>query len=184
MKKRVILLSLAAFAAASGALAHDKDKDKVIKVERKKTCVCSFDGTGGPEGYLVPSPPPPPPPPGAPVPPHGAATWEMQLPDGDVKVYRHRSGGPGEERMFVYKIRTREDDADTNRDGKITRKEFEKEAQRRFKELDRNNNGVLERDEARPPLPPLPPMPPMPAAPAAPPAPPVPPVPPMPDDED
>jgi hypothetical protein len=170
---------LAAFAAASGALAHDKDKDKVIKVEKKKTCVCSFDGAGGPEGFPVP-----PPPPGAPVPPHGA-TWEMQLPEGegDVKIYRHKGGAPGEQRMFVYKIRTR-DDADTNKDGRITRKEFEKEAQRRFKELDRDDDGVLDRSEAQPPMPPMPPLPPMPATPAVPPAPPMPPVPPLPADED
>lgn len=182
MNKRVVLLSLAAAVAASTASAHDKDKDKVYKVERKKTCVCSFDGEGGPEGFAVP---PPPPPPGAPPPPN--ASWEMQLPDGgDVKVYRHKGGAPGEERMFVYRVRTR-DDADANKDGRITRKEFTREAERRFNELDRDDNGVLERDEARPPMPPMPPLPPMPAMPARPampPVPPVPPVPPMPDDDE
>jgi hypothetical protein len=85
------------------------------------------------------------------------------------------SSGDGEERVVIIRRERHErDDADTNKDGKVSRREFLKKAEDRFERLDRNGDGSLDKTEAHPPMPPLPPIPGVPPIPPVPPAPPVP----------
>jgi hypothetical protein len=95
--------------------------------------------------------------------------------DVDVQVF---NDGKTEKRVVIVRTKMGSDGADENKDGKVSRKEFLARAEKHFAELDRDKNGVLEKDELHPPMPPLPPLPPGVAP--LPPVPPVPPVPPAP----
>ena len=148
MKTTHGLLMIAAACLSQTASAGE------TKIERRETCVCT---TG--EG-----PPPP-----------GGQSWNHEVPppgqDGDVDVQVFRDEGRGENRVVVIR-RSRRDGADTNKDGKVSRKEFMSRAEKHFDEMDENNDGSLSPEEAQPPMPPLPPMPPMPPMPPVPPVPP------------
>jgi hypothetical protein len=92
--------------------------------------------------------------------------------DVNVQVFKHDKGG--EQRVVIVR-RSYSDGADTNKDGKVTRKEFIVRAEKHFNELDENKDGALSKEEARPPIPPIPPVPSIPPLPPMPPTPPAPP---------
>lgn len=143
MRHQFLSIAAAACAAASVAGAHD------VQVERKQTCVCSMDGQS-----MVP----------------GAGRTEGAAQDEPGAFVF--SGGDGEERVIIIRReRHGRDDADTNKDGKVSRREFLKKAEERFEKLDRNGDGSLDKTEAHPPLPPIPGVPPVPPVPPAPPMP-------------
>jgi hypothetical protein len=84
-----------------------------------------------------------------------------------------RRGDGDEDRIYIVR-KHRRDNADANGDGKITRREFITEAEKRFRELDEDDDGALTEDEASPETFTMPVMPDFPEPPE-PPAPPVPP---------
>ena len=147
MKVSTFLLATAALNAVAAGLSVANAGE--TKVERERTCVCSWN--------LADAPVPPAPPPGAP----------------QVHVFRH--GGGDEDRIVIYRtLRDHQDSADANGDGKVTRREFMNRAEKHFKERDKNNDGTLNESETAPmpftvPMPPEPPMPPLPPAPPVPP---------------
>ena len=103
---------------------------------------------------------------------------ERGQPGDDVNVQVTRTPDGQEKRVVI--VRRGFDDADTNKDGKITKKEFLARAEKHFEEMDKNHDGSLSKEEARPPMPPMPPLPPLPPVGAVPPVPPAPPAPPAP----
>ena len=167
MSFRILLLAGAALAVAATANAKEKIKHKEKHVER--TCVCSMSGPGGHEVMVAPVPPAPEVPG---LPPH--SKWHMELPHhpGGPQVYAFRGDGDhDEDRVIVIRKNKRfRDSADANEDGKVTRREFLKRAEKHYKERDRNGDGELDESELehwdfavpRPPRPPAPPAPPAP----------------------
>lgn len=149
MRYQLLSIAVAACAGAPVAGAHD------AQVERKQMCVCSMDGQNmGP----------------------GAEAMEGGAQEGPGTFAF--SSGDGEERVVIIRReRHGPDDADTNKDGKVSRREFLKKAEKRFEKLDRNGDGSLDKTEAHPPMPPLPPIPGVPPVPPMPPVPPAPPAP-------
>ncbi len=153
-----LLIAITAMTAQTASAAE-------TRIERKETCVCTSGASGA-----TPSP-------------VGDRTCQMQTedniggdPGGDVNV-RVFKDETGNEKHVIVVRRLGRDNADANNDGKVTRKEFLARAEKRFAELDNNNDGSLSKEEAQPPMPPLPPIP------GVPPVPPVPPMPPAPPSE-
>jgi hypothetical protein len=177
MKIKLLVATATAIAALQAAQAGEPKK-----VEHKETVICtSKDGgavtctsstDGGPsvvvtktdERHVI------------------IETDDNHSEDGDDVNVQVMRTDDGKERHVVI-VRRGFDDADSNKDGMITKREFVSRAEKHFQELDKNHDGVLSKEEARPPMPPLPPMPTMPPMPPLPPigaVPPVPPVPPPP----
>lgn len=181
-KALAILMGAVAVSALSGGPAGAGELRVVTRVvEDKQTVTCTTDGkgpvvcetrTGGADCA------------------HGPGAGEKHVvvitddkkggPDGvdvDVQVI---DNGKGPEKRVVVVRRSMHDGADVNKDGMITKREFIAGAEKRFAELDKNKDGVLNKEEATPPMPPLPdiegmaPLPPLPPVPPAPPAPPAP----------
>jgi len=168
MSVRYLLCTSAAFLLVA-APAQAKEVRKEVRVDGERTCVCTM---GHPDAPLPPVPPlppipPVPPTPGvAPTPPPGAFIWKHGEGDGDVQIFRHGDGD--EDRVVIVRKHKRHDSADANRDGKITRREFLRKAEKRFEKLDKNGDGVLSEKEARSSHAPSFAMPLLPAPPAAP----------------
>lgn len=176
MKTKLLFATATAIAALQMAQA-----DEPKKVEHKETVICTAkDGgavtcTSSTDG-------------GAPVviqqtEGHQVIIENVEGPHGDhgddVDVQVTRTDDGKEHRVVIVR-RGGFDDADSNKDGKISRREFMARAEKHFEEMDKNHDGVLSKEEAKPPMPPLPPMPPMPPVGAVPPVPPPPPPPPPP----
>lgn len=146
MITRMSVLLLAAAGLAQSAAAGE------TRIERSQTCVCTSGGG----------------------PPADGTKWEMKGPPGegggddDVNVQVFKNGDVEEQRVVIIR-RSHGDGADTNKDGKVARKEFLSRAEKHFDEMDKNDDGSLSKEEARPPMPPMPPMPPVPPVPPAPP---------------
>lgn len=161
------LVSAAAVAALTVSVAAEEVrvennmKCTTTETGNQKTVIC-MSGDGPPPGQSAPQ---------VVVGPPGS--------DGDVDV-QVLNDGTTERRVVIVRNRMGPDSADANKDGKVSRKEFMARAEKHFAELDRNDNGTLEKEELRPPMPPLPPLPPLPGMPPMAPLPPVPPVPPVP----
>jgi len=175
MSVRNLLRAAAAFALLAPDATIAKEKHE--KVERERTCICTMGQPGMPP---MPAP--------AVAPTPGAFMFHMPVPPPDgagVRVFRDRGGDVqvfrdgDEHRIVIYRTgKKRHDNADANRDGKITRREFLAKAEERFKKLDADGDGALSEEEAERhpmpltvPLPPIPPIPPVPPTPPAPPAP-------------
>ena len=146
MKTNYGLLMIAAACLSQTASAGE------TKIERRETCVCTT-GQGAP--------------------PPGQTTWNMESPpsgdgDNDVNVQVFKDDQGGEQRIVIVR-RSSHDGADTNKDGKVSRKEFMSRAEKHFDEMDKNDDGALSSEEAHPPMPPMPPMPPIPPVPPVPP---------------
>jgi hypothetical protein len=159
MKREILVLIVTAMGLAQAVSAGEPQT-----IERKETVVCtSSDGsisnrTSGQNGQFVVQ---------------TDDNYGQDIGD-DVNVQVFNDGN-GEEKRVIVVRRVQHDNADANKDGMITRREFMSKAEKRFAELDRNRDGVLSKEEAQPPLPPLPPLPPMAPVPPIPPVPPVPP---------
>lgn len=171
MGLRILLLAGAALAlGVAAAQAKDKVKHKEKHIERSHTCVCSMSGPG--EGHVMVAPVPAVPAVPA-MPPR--AMWHMAPPmgEGGPQVFTFRDGDDGEEERVVVirKGKRFRDSADADGDGKVTRREFMKRAEKHFRERDRNEDGELDESEMGPmpfTMPLLPPPPPAPAPPAPP----------------
>ena len=175
MRIRALLWTTATFGFVAASLmvagAHETKFERHKKIERhKQMCVCTMDAS---DAAMPPIPPIPPVPP---VPPTPGAYWNIPVPPGGPNVQYFRHGDGDEDRIVIIRAKNRRDSADTNGDGKVTHREFITRAEKRFKELDEDDDGALSEEEAAPePMPfsmPLSPPPPMAPAPAAPPAPP------------
>jgi EF hand len=148
MNVRMLLGVAGALTLAGVAVAGAKE----VRIERSHTCVC----TGEPG--VAPVPPVPPIPP---IPP--GAHWQMELQDSDApNVYMFRQDGDDDEQVVVIRRHDRHDSADENNDGKVTRREFMRRAEKHFKERDKNGDGKLDGKELGPknfnfPMPPPPP---------------------------
>ncbi len=147
MKTGICTLMVAALVLAQAASAGE------TRVERKETCVCT-SGAGAEQN------------------------WQMDTEDNvgggpgeDVNVRVFKDGKGGEKHVVVVR-RVEHGNADTNKDGKVTRREFLDRAEKHFAELDKNDDGALSKEEAQLPMPPLPPIPGLPPVPPVPPAPP------------
>ena len=166
MNLKTFLLAAAALNAVAGisaASAHER------KIERDRTCVCTWNSADDRVAPMPPEPPLPPLPPTPPTAPEGY--WEMPVPPpgAHVQVFRHRTR-EGESNVIYRVVREHRDGADANADHKITHREFMERAEKHFKERDKNGDGVLDESEMEvmpfvaplPPLPPIPPVPPVP----------------------
>lgn len=147
MKTGICTLMVAALVLAQAASAGE------TRVERKETCVCT-SGAGAEQN------------------------WQMDTEDNvgggpgeDVNVRVFKDGKDSEKHVVVVR-RVEHGNADTNKDGKVTRREFLDRAEKHFAELDKNDDGALSKEEAQLPMPPLPPIPGLPPVPPVPPAPP------------
>jgi hypothetical protein len=155
------VLTLPAFAGEEVRIEKSVKCTTTENGNEKKT-ICTTDGQGpgptwhqkdGPQVHVVPG-------------------GEQNV---DVQVFNH-GDGKGENRIVIVR-RHSMDNADANKDGKVSRKEFLARAEKHFAEMDKNGNGSLEGDEMHPPMPPMPPgVPPLPPVPPVPPVPPAPPV--------
>ena len=147
-------------ASLTAAQAHETKSERHKKVERhKQMCVCTM----GEADMAVPPIPPVPPVP--PVP--RGAYFNMPVPPGGPHVRVFRDGD--KERVVIIRSKHKRDGADTNGDGRVTHREFITRAEKHFKDLDEDNDGALDEEEAVPgpmpftvPLPPMPPAPPVP----------------------
>lgn len=147
MSSRILMMAGAAMILAAPVVAKEKEKTVEKRIERSQTCVCTMGGPGDmPAVPGIPAVPPiPPVPPVPPMPPEGQ--WQMHMPP---NVMMFKDGG--DERVVIIQRHGKHfrDSADEDGDGKVTRREFMKRAEKHFKERDRNDDGKLDGDETAP----------------------------------
>jgi EF hand len=179
---RTALAILVGTVAMTGYAAAGETRTVTRVVEDKQIVTCTTDGKGPvvcetKQGEAA----------GAPAPGGGDRRVVVITDDNeghadgdDVNVQVLEDGKGTDKRVIVIR-RAMHDNADANKDGMITRREFIAGAEKRFAEMDKNKDGVLSKEEAMPPMPPMPPiegLPPLPPLAPLPPAPPAPPAPP------
>lgn len=155
-KALAILMGAVAVSAVSGGLASAGESRVVTRVvEDRQTVTCTTDGKGpvvcetrasGPDCA------------------HGPGAGEKHVvvitddkkggnPEGvDVNVQVIDNGKGPEKRVIVVR-RSLLDDADSDKDGMVSRAEFLAHAEKHFAEMDRDKSGTLSREEAMPDMP-------------------------------
>lgn len=149
---RTALAILVGSVAMTGYAAAGETRTETRVVEDKQTITCTTDGKGpvvweSKDGHKEAA--------GAPGQKHVVVITDDKEghEDGvDVNVQVFDSGKGPEKRVVVVR-RSMHDNADANKDGMITKREFIAGAEKRFAEMDKNKDGVLTKEEAMPQMP-------------------------------
>lgn len=126
---RIFMTAGLLLAAVSAAFADETPQDKKVVVE-EKTVVCTGDGKGPPSCQIT-----------------QGGTGQTRV---DVEV--SKDGRHVEKKVVVIR-RSMIDDADTDKDGAVSKAEYLAQAEKNFAAMDKDKSGSLSKQETMPEMP-------------------------------